>query len=79
MEKERERKRQRERERERVGLAQTATTMCVTRFVQGVYKVVYKAFTMCFTGFVESVDAVKSTGIIFRGRSPIYTSRFVSD
>jgi len=27
--------------------------MCVTRFLQGVYKVVYKAFTMCFTWLLQ--------------------------
>ena len=25
--------------------------MCVTRFLQGVYKVVYRVFTVCYTGF----------------------------
>jgi hypothetical protein len=54
-------------------------TMCVTRFLQGVYKVVYKAFTVCFTGFDRVCECHEINWIFFRGRSPVYTSRFVSD
>ena len=60
-----------------------ASTRCLQCVLQGFYK----AFTKLFTRFlqcvildsIESVDAMKSTGILFLGRSPVYTSRFVSD
>ena len=58
-----------------------------TRCLQCVLQGFYKAFTKLFTRFlqrvildsIESVDAMKATGILFLGRSPVYTSRFVSD
>ena len=42
-------------------------TMCVTRFLQGVYKVVYKAFTMCFTQLSQYFPYVLYNGFLLRG------------